>query len=306
MLSLLLHRTPYSDSYLTEACAVIDPRMACSEEEFPSGLHVQLVVPRLGTILRAGRFDGLCAAAGLGQRCAVGMSVSVSKLVAACAAAEAEGAAAGGVAGGAARRSSELEVLVCESREGLREASLRVVGELWGCGVKADMAHGTGSEQLAQAALLGVPHVVLVRSGSADARVVVRSLFGRHQEEIELTRAELGRYFLQQRRGGAGGTSGHRERDRYNLRRPASSRSPSPPASRAGGGGGGTGGGGGGGGVGGSIGGGGGGGGGGGARTVLPVGVSERDERLGRGGDVPREHEAVPGSSRHRRGARVR
>ena len=180
---------------------MLDPRMACSEEEFPSGLHVQLVVPRLGTILRAGRFDGLCAAAGMGQRCAAGMSVSVSKLVAACAAAEAEAAAAGGAAGGAARRSSELEVLVCESREGLREASLCVVGELWGCGVKADVAHGTGSEQLAQAALLGVPHVVLVRSSSADARVVVRSLFGRHQEEIELTRAELGRYFLQQRRG---------------------------------------------------------------------------------------------------------
>ena len=157
----------------TEACAVLDPRMACSEEEFPSGLHLQLVLPRLGTILRAGRFDGACAAAGLGQRCAVGMSVSVSRLVAAYAAAEAEGAAAGG----AARRSSELEVLVCESREGLREASLRVVGELWGCGVKADVAHGTGSEQLAQAALLGVPHVVLVRSGSAEARVVVRSLF---------------------------------------------------------------------------------------------------------------------------------
>jgi hypothetical protein len=75
------------------------------------------------------------------------------------------------------------------------------------------------------------------------------------------------------------------------LRRPASSRSPSPPPvrgpspppSRGGGGGGG----------------------GGGARTVLSVGVSERDERLGRGGDVTREHEAVPGS-RHRRGARVR
>ena len=57
---------------------MLDPRMACSEEEFPSGLHVQLVVPRLGTILRAGRFDGLCAAAGMGQRCAAGMSVSVS------------------------------------------------------------------------------------------------------------------------------------------------------------------------------------------------------------------------------------
>ena len=44
---------------------------------------------------------------------------------------------------------------------------------------------------------------------------------------------------------------------------------------------------------------------GGGARTVLPVGVSERDERPGRGGDVPREHEVTLGG-RHRRGQRVR
>ena len=128
--------------------------MSCAEDEFPSGIHLQLVLPRhgVGTVLRAGRFDELCAAAGLGQRCAVGMSVSISKLVAACAAAEVEGAA-GGAAGGAARRASELEVLVCAdmSREVLREESLRVVGELWSSGIKADVAHGAGSEQLAQA-----------------------------------------------------------------------------------------------------------------------------------------------------------
>ena len=172
---------------------MLDPRMACSEEEFPSGLHVQLVVPRLGTILRAGRFDGLCAAAGLGQRCAVGMSVSVSKLVAACAAAEAEGAAAGGAAGGAARRSSELEVLVCESREGLREASLRVVGELWGCGVKADVAHGTGSEQLAAISYDDVYHRAGVWLSDPRGAVWAYLLVHRHSalREFLLARADL-------------------------------------------------------------------------------------------------------------------
>ena len=98
---------------------------------------------------------------------------------------------------------------------------MRAVGELWSCGVKADLAQGEWSEHRSQAALLGVAHVVIVRS---ETRLAVHSMHGK-EAEIEISAQEVGRYFVARRNAG-------QPRDKRSGRRMGADSSPPPPTDR--------------------------------------------------------------------------
>ena len=97
-----------------------------------------------GALVQGGRWDGLCAAAGLGERCCGGLSLHVNKMIGAILSASSAGAAAaarGAGGGGGGPRppplpSAAAEVLVCCAGSAavaaqLHKEKLRLVSELW-------------------------------------------------------------------------------------------------------------------------------------------------------------------------------
>ena len=155
----------------------IDPRVDLPRSDFPSGVLLQVVGAAGGqaVLLRAGRFDGLLSSVGLGERPAAGVSIYVTRLLAAAEAAAAQAAAEASTASSSSssqaslssfRPASAVDVLVCSVGPGLAFERLRAVSELWAAGVRADLTHGDEPDlhtQMAQADLLGVPTVAILK-----------------------------------------------------------------------------------------------------------------------------------------------
>lgn len=169
-------------------CLVVDPRINLPADEFPTGVLLQVAAPGFGCLLRAGRFDPLVAACGLGERCAAGLSLYMNRILPTSSFAAPE------------RQASAVDVLVCSSGPGLALERLKLVSELWAAGVRADASHGDDPDlhtQMAQADLLGVPQVAILRKASLlpGGTVVVRTLFGKVRESdspnIEVERSEV-------------------------------------------------------------------------------------------------------------------
>ena len=127
-------------------------------------------------------------ACGLGERCAAGLSLYMNRILPTSSFAAPE------------RQASAVDVLVCSSGPGLALERLKLVSELWAAGVRADASHGDDPDlhtQMAQADLLGVPQVAILRKASLlpGGTVVVRTLFGKVRESdspnIEVERSEV-------------------------------------------------------------------------------------------------------------------
>ena len=98
---------------------------------------------------------------------------------------------------------------------------LRVVGELWQAGTRADATHGEAPEltiQMAQAELSGAPAVLLLRRGAGgELTASLKPLRGHKEEMLDVPTGggELAKLLQAKRAAGLGastvkGTPGHR------------------------------------------------------------------------------------------------
>jgi len=199
----------------------IEPMLRLPLEEFPDGVHFQMVIPGRGVLVRAGRWDALCSASGLGERCAGGLSVFINRLLGASEALLSPDPRGGVGRQRRAQPASAIDVLVCSVGPGLEAERLRVVGELWQAGTRADATHGEAPEltvQMAQAELSGAPAVLLLRRGEGGELTASLKPLRGHKDEVldaPTTGGELAKLLQAKRAAGLGsstvrGTPGHR------------------------------------------------------------------------------------------------
>ena len=153
----------------------VAPTIHLPPEEFPSGVQVQVVIANHGVLARLGRWDGLCASHGLGERVCGGLSLFLNKLVGAVQALRTPDPSyggGGGGGGGGGRGGGAVDVIVCSDGEGMELERLQLVGELWKEGIKADVYRGDEADlasQMRLAELSGAPHVLTLRRAADEA-----------------------------------------------------------------------------------------------------------------------------------------
>ena len=202
----------------------IEPMVCLPKQEYPSGVHMQLVLPGHGVLARAGRWDQLSKDSGLGERVCGGLSIFVNRLLGAVEAPHTPDPSSGHGSwrgGGGALPPGAPEVLVCSVGPRMESERLRVVSELWQAGVRADASHGEEPDltsQMAQAELSGAPNVLILRrslsedgSGQEVTTARLKLLRSHREDELDVPTggAELVS-LLQAKRGGGGGGGGEK------------------------------------------------------------------------------------------------
>ena len=198
----------------TSTFVQLDARLALPEHEYASGLQLQLAVQGHGVLLRGGRYDQLAVSMGVGERVAAGMSIYLGRLLRCLEqnSAEQQHAADSGAAGGALTGGLELDVLVCSAGDGMADARMGVLGQLWQAGLRADASPSESSNlrsHMELAAAAGAQHLGIVshstvrikhlRAPGGGARGSKRA----HTEEEQVPLADVAKYFLNRGLGAA-------------------------------------------------------------------------------------------------------
>ena len=190
-------------------------RLALPEHEYASGLQLQLALQGHGVLLRGGRYDQLAASMGVGERVAAGISIFMGRLLRCIEQSSAEQqqhAADGGAAGGALTGGMELDILVCSAGEGVANARMEVLGQLWQAGLRADASPSESANlrsHMELAAAAGAQHLVIVSHSKAR----IKHLRAHHggargskrapTEEEQVLLSDVAKHFLNRGLGAA-------------------------------------------------------------------------------------------------------